>query len=138
MKTAKLFRKILTGIALITAFNAFPAGLAFVLKPDGSLMGMSTNLFRLPLFADFLIPGLFLLIVIGGSQLLAAIWLIKQHKHALAFSLYAGLMLVVWIVIQLIILGYTSFLQPMIGVFGLSEMTLSALLKNQKNTETFK
>ncbi|PKP52393.1 MAG: hypothetical protein CVT92_09135 [Bacteroidetes bacterium HGW-Bacteroidetes-1] len=53
-------RKILIGLQLFVGLGAFPAGLFFVLKPDGSMMAIDASVYKYPLFSDFLIPGIVL------------------------------------------------------------------------------
>ena len=56
-------------LQLVVALGAIPAGLALIIYPDGSAVGMSTTLLSQAPFQDFLIPGLFLLIGNGLSCL---------------------------------------------------------------------
>lgn len=52
-------------------------------------------------FHSFTIPGLILLFVVGGTNLVAAIAVIKKHKWADEFSIVAGLGLMIWFFTEL-------------------------------------
>lgn len=57
-------------------------------------------------FRDYLIPGLVLLIVVGGGMVLAATaMLFLQHKFALIFSAAMGLIMIGWEVIEVAIIN---------------------------------
>ena len=54
------------------ALSAFGAGAMFMVAPNGRLMGMTVEtLARLP-FRIYLVPGIVLFAVVGGTQALAA------------------------------------------------------------------
>lgn len=52
-------------------------------------------------FNSLVIPGLVLLFVVGGTNLVAAIAVIKRHKWANEFSIIAGLGLMIWFFTEL-------------------------------------
>ncbi len=124
-----LLKKVLIFLHFFIALNAIPAGLAFVIKPGGELMQMQKMEFKIPLFTDFLIPGLVLLLVIGVGQLLTAIGFVRKYRNQLLFSLVSALILLVWIVVQIALLGFNSWLQPFIFCIGLTQLLLWVLLK---------
>ena len=54
------------------ALSAFVAGAMFVVEPSGRLMGMTeATLARSP-FGSYLVPGIVLFVVVGGTQAVAA------------------------------------------------------------------
>ena len=68
------------------ALSAFVAGAMFVAEPSGRLMGMTeATLARSP-FGSYLVPGIVLFMVVGGTQALAAWaeirrWPLGIHIH---------------------------------------------------------
>lgn len=63
-------------------------------------------------FADYTIPSLFLLIVIGGGSFATAIAWWRRSRFAPLLTLATGLVVMAWIVIQVAIIGFNSPLQP--------------------------
>lgn len=79
-------------------------------------------------FRSFLVPGLVLMVVVGGSMLLAATLLLMETRLARVASLEAGIILVAWIGMQVSMIGYRHWLQPLMGALGLVIVVLSFLL----------
>jgi hypothetical protein len=79
-------------------------------------------------FKTYFAPGLFLLVVVGGSMLTAAGLLLGSVSAARLVSLEAGIVLVAWIVAQVSVIGYRYWMQPVFGVLGLVVVVLSLLL----------
>jgi hypothetical protein len=83
-------------------------------------------------FQSFFIPSLFLLIAVGGSMLVATVaWLLggrlADGRLAPWASIAAGSILVVWIVVQVAMIGYVSWMQPTCFVAGLAIAALGAV-----------
>jgi hypothetical protein len=67
-------------------------------------------------FADYLIPSLILLIVVGGSLLLAAIAVLARWPVARGLSFAAGTILLGWVIVQVLIIGPVSWLQAIMAL----------------------
>jgi peptidoglycan/LPS O-acetylase OafA/YrhL len=76
-------------------------------------------------FNNYFIPGLFLFVVIGGSALLAAILVFRRHRHARQTALACGTITLLWIAIQVAIIGYVSWMQPATTVAALAILLLA-------------
>ena len=76
-------------------------------------------------FTGWTLPGLALLIGVALPQLTAAALIAASHRWALAASYLAGLAVIAWIAVQLLVLQRYFFLQPVIAGFGLAEVLLS-------------
>ncbi len=76
-------------------------------------------------FSSYLIPSLFLFICIGGFALFSAVLTFKSEAkyRLLAFSF--GILILLWIIMQLWIIGYVSGLQPAIAITGIVIIMLS-------------
>lgn len=55
-------------------------------------------------FNNYLIPGLFLLIIVGGGMLLAAVTLFAQCELALLFSVAMGLIMIGWEIVEVMVI----------------------------------
>jgi hypothetical protein len=100
------------------AVSAFAAGAMFVLEPSGRLMGMTeATLARSP-FRSYLVPGIVLFTVVGGTQALAAWAEIRRWPRAGWLSVTAGAVLAGWIAVQVAMIGLGHPMQPSLFVVG--------------------
>jgi hypothetical protein len=108
------------GIAsqLFVGIMAVPVGLMMILEPEGSPLGIPNEWVADSAFGSFLVPGLFLLLVIGVGQLVAAGVAMIRHPLAPWLMGALGVGLLIWIAVQVLIIPL-SFLQPAIFVIGL-------------------
>lgn len=121
-------------IQFFVALGAIPVGVLFILKPDGSAVGMSVSILADSPFKDFLIPGIFLFLFNGLLHLINAVWCFFRHKTALYIGSVLGAGLIVWIIVQIYAIGLNNFLQPIFFIVGCAELILSlVLLKISKN-----
>lgn len=133
MKTRRI--EIILGIILtLVALGAIPAGLAMILKPDGSIMHLPIDILMGSPFKDFLIPGIFLLGVNGLAGLAGAVLCFIHSRYAAISGLILGIGLVVWITFQLITTGLISWMQPAYFAVGLVEITLGLLIMKRVST----
>lgn len=122
---------ILCLLLLFVSLGALYGGGSLIVRPDGSLLGMQPWLHKQP-FPNFLIPGI-ILFVLNGILPLAVIagllfkpeWRVLNHLNlysemhwSWAYSLYSGIIMIAWIVIQQFLTDYFIF-QPMITSVGL-------------------
>ena len=87
------------------ALTAIEGGLAM-------LLGMEAGRFPLEWlrgtpFKDYTIPALLLVFVVGGSSLAACVMAFTRHKAAPRFSMVAGLVMMGYIVVEILILKQT-------------------------------
>lgn len=79
-------------------------------------------------FKSYLVPGLVLLFVVGGSMFAAAGLLLVEASIARSVSLIAGIVLIGWIVAQVSTIGRRHWLQPAYAVLGFAVVILSLAL----------
>jgi hypothetical protein len=68
------------------------------------------------LFADATIPMLLVALVVGGSSLLAAVTVFTRHAWGVFLAAAAGLIIVAWELIQVVVVGQFSSIMVYIGV----------------------
>jgi hypothetical protein len=118
---ATIERYTLVLIAVFAALSAIGGGYGVV----------STNGLGMPLawlantpFADYTVPGLILLVVVGGSALLATVLLTRHHlQYVMAFG--AGAIMVGWIFGEVLLLRQLSWLQMVYLAVGVAMMALA-------------
>lgn len=107
--------KTLVGISLFNAVSALGGGISLV---TGTLP-VPTALLRNTPFDSFVIPGLFLGVVIGGSALVGAIALLVHATKSRLISAAAGVIMVGWIIGETILIQGFSWLQGLYLLTGL-------------------
>jgi len=123
------------------SIGAFYGSIGFMIKPDGSLFNMNTNMLNGSVFNDFLLPGLILLILFGITPVLIIIGLIKKpdikwlnylnlisdYHFAWTFSVYIGFALIIWINIQTLILNAVELIHTIYSSLGILIICVSLL-----------
>ena len=102
----------------LSSFNAVSAvaGGIGILASDG--LGMPASFLASGPFTDFTVPGLILLIVVGGSQAVSAWLLIVKSEAALLWTAVAGSALIIWIFVETALISSISWLQVLYFVTG--------------------
>lgn len=102
---------VLLGVGLL----AVPCGILLIVNG----LGMPLTVLAATPFDSFLVPGLLLSIVVGGS-LLGAAWLVwTRHPRAWLASLVAGVILLGWIVVETVMIAGGRGLQALILIAAL-------------------
>lgn len=120
----RLLRKLLVGLHVFVGVGAIGGGIAALLDPTGSAIGIDLSLLDSSPFSSFLIPGLFLLVVLGFGSIASGI-IFKRYsdRRGGLTSLAASIVLIAWILIQAVILGVNNviwlhFVYFFFGFFG--------------------
>ena len=79
-------------------------------------------------FSDYFIPSLILFVVVGGSSLVAAIAVFLRRRLARPAAFGAVAILFVWLAVQLVIIGYVSWMQPTTATVGFLVLILAKAL----------
>lgn len=121
MTLQAIARPALITLTSLTALNAIGGGIYGILGAQG----VPIQLLDGTPFDTWLIPSLILLIAVGGSQTAAAMTLIRRHPRAPWITTLAGLTLIAWILVQVALVGYISFLQPTMSAVGITTLFLA-------------
>lgn len=115
-------------LVAVTGFNALSAvggGIA-MLATDG--MGMPGSFLAEGPFTSFLWPGIILLLVVGGSQLLALGLLLVRRESALLWSAVSGFGMLIWIFVETGMIRGMSWLQVIYFTTGAVQLILVVAL----------
>jgi hypothetical protein len=111
----------LAGLEGLTGAAAVYGGIGLIRDgfgmPDGWLAGTPLT--------GWVLPGVALLIGVAVPQFAAAALILAGARTGLAAGFLAGLLLVAWIAVQLLILRRYFFLQPVIAGIGAAEVLLA-------------
>ena len=128
-------RVLLLSLHLVVGLSAIGAGQVLARDPSGQPLTFKTEWLNGSPFEDYRIPGLFLLFVIAPSNLLSGLAQLKKHSAAPLLSTSTGFLLLVWLLIQTVIIGFQHWSQALWAlVFGLVA-TLGVLQQRMKARE---
>ena len=127
------------GLGVLQAFiglGAIGGGFMLVKDPSGSALGLPASLLEGSPFHDFLIPGIFLLVVNGLGSIIGSGFSFARRRYAQETGMALGAILVVWIVIQLAILRSFSWLHVLYFILGMVELGMGLYIRRQQLRST--
>lgn len=108
----KLLRYTLGLLLVLLALNAFAGGYYGMAGAENvPLEWLEGTPFR-----NYFIPGLILITCVGGSALVAAFAVFRQRRQARNAAFICGIITVIWLTVQVAIIGYVSWMQPTTAV----------------------
>jgi hypothetical protein len=110
---------IAAAAAVFTGVLAIPVGLLFIGDPTGAAIGVPQGWIEATVFGSYVIPGLYLLFVNGVGMLILAALIVLRHWTAPWLTAILGVGLIIWILVQLIVMPETMFLQWIFLAVGL-------------------
>jgi hypothetical protein len=116
-----VYRWFLIGVELLIGANAVYGGIGLMVNG----MGMPMEWLDGTPFESWLLPGVFLLLIIAVPMVAAAVAELVRSPWAYLVSLAAGLLQIGWIVGQVAILQRYFFLQPMLLAAGVAISALA-------------
>ena len=131
MKKPKLLL-LLIFLMFFQAISGLAGGFGLTFSPNGKSIQIPLSMLENTPFNNFLIPGLFLLIFLGVFPTLLGYMMLKEpnwdwankfnvykkYHYLWTYSLYLGLMLILWINIQMYMVGGGNILQFIYGMLG--------------------
>jgi hypothetical protein len=112
---------LLIGLELVVGANAVYGGIGLMVYG----MGMPTEWLDGTPFDSWLLPGVFLLLIVAVPMLAAAVTELTRAPVARLCSLAAGIMQIGWIVVQVAVLQRYFFLQPVLLGAGVAVIGLA-------------
>jgi len=130
---------ILILLQILLGVGAVLSGAMLVAAPDGHLLQMPLSMLQYSPFPNFLIPGVILSTLLGIYPLVVAysLWKrpawrwpdvinpFKRTHWSWAGSLAAGVIVVIWIVVEVIMLRSVGFLHVLYFVWGIALILLT-------------
>jgi uncharacterized protein (TIGR03382 family) len=84
-------------------------------------------------FRDYCIPSLILITVVGGTLLFATIAVFARLSVARVAAFSAGAIVLGWLAVQVMIIGYVSWMQPATASGALLILALAWLLPRRRH-----
>jgi hypothetical protein len=98
---AILLRYVLLALLILLRLSGLAGGAAMVADPSGAEMGLSVSMLAGLPIASFVLPGLFLMVVMGAAPLVVAFGVWRRLPWGWAAALIQGILLVLWIGLQI-------------------------------------
>jgi len=127
-----VLRRLLIILDLFVAIGATGGGIWGIAAPR--TVPKEIGIERSP-FPSPVIPAIILLVTVGGSCYAGAIALLRGETLGWLVSLASGVILMVWIVVQVLMIGGGHFLQYLYFALGGAITALAALLGLNEETE---
>ena len=136
--TPRKNKGLVTGLGVLQVLiglGAVGGGLALVLEPSGSNLGIPLKVLKSSPFSTFLVPGIVLLIVNGFGSLVGATASFTRYWCAGEIAIALGLFLVAWIMFQVYWFAAFHWLHALYLSIGLLELVLGWLLRKALRRE---
>ena len=88
--------------------GAIGGGLALMLGPRGEIIPLPVSALTGSPFADYFVPGAILFAIIGLFPLGAAVLTLRRHRVAPLLACAVGTALIIWLVVEIAVVGYTN------------------------------
>ena len=88
--------------------GALGGGVALILGPRGEVLPLPVSALAGSPFRTYLVPGVVLFFVIGIGPLVAAALTWRRHRWAPFLAMAVGVALLVWMAVEIAIVGYTN------------------------------
>lgn len=124
-------KTILFLLVSFTALTSLISGILLMYDPSGSFFKMPLSLLSGTPFKNFLIPGILLAILVGGTNLLAVVLNLMRNKNRYNWAIAAGVMISGWIIVQMIMISTFSWLQFLYLVIGILTILLAYQLEGK-------
>ncbi|WP_207207057.1 hypothetical protein [Agromyces binzhouensis] len=129
MSMQGIARRVLLTIQIFVGITSVFGGAALVLGGvidfSGTAMAIPQSYLDGSPFTSFLVPGLALAIVVGGTHLLAFVMLARRMRWTMIATAVAGFGMLVWVFVQMVFIPFS----PLQAVyFGLGLLELAATL----------
>lgn len=123
--TSRVWWRLLLAVQIVNAVSAVGGGVGLV-AADG--LGMPLSMLAATPFPDFTGPGYILIVVVGGTQLIAALTQGRRSRWFPAASVVAGFGMILWIHVEVAMLPGYSFLHTIYLGTGVLRLVLLFLV----------
>ncbi len=116
-------------IQFLVALGALIAGVLMMIDPSGAVFQFPPDTLKNTPFDTFLVPGIILFAINGVGQLIAGILTIRRHPLSPLVGAIFGFGLMIWIFVQVNMIGGGYTVQYVYFFIGVVETALAFLLQ---------
>lgn len=95
-------------LELVLGIGAIGGGVALMLGPNGEILPIPPSALAGSPFSNYVVPGMILFSVLGVGPLVAAVLAWRRHPIAPFLAFACGGALLIWLAVQIIVVGYTN------------------------------
>ena len=106
-------------LEVFLAIGALGGGAALMLGPHGEIVPLPVSALAGSPFADYFLPGTILFAVLGLGPVAAAVIAWRRHPVAPFLALLVGGALLIWLAVEILIVGYSRHPPLQAGYLGL-------------------
>lgn len=128
-------RLLTIGLLLFNGITSIFGGLMFMIKPDGSGLGMNPEALQFSPFSSYLVPGIILFTANGLLSLLSVVFTIRQVSGYSRLIILQGCILLGWISVQMVMLQTINYLHIIYAIAGML-LIAAGLRLSRKNVVT--
>ncbi len=96
------------GLEVLLGIGAIGGGVALMAGPHGEIIPLPVSALAGSPFADYFVPGAILFAILGLGPLGAAVLAWRRHPVAPFLAFAVGGALLIWLVVEIVIVGYTN------------------------------
>lgn len=132
--------KFLIGLLLFQGISGLSGGIGLILDTSGESLQIPLIWLEGSIFNSYLIPGIILFFVLGVFPLIVLYGIQKKKVWAWNTSIIIAMGLIVWIIVEIIIIGYQASppLQLIYGILGILILLVTLWPGNRKYLTEFK
>jgi hypothetical protein len=116
----------LTTTILLQGVSGLVGGYALMADPSGALIGLPLVWLEGTPFSDYFVPGIILLTMLGVCPVVVGWGLWRGRSWAWYGSVLVGASLAIWILVEIIMIGYQPD-PPLQAFYGLLSLVILAL-----------
>ncbi|PEN13181.1 hypothetical protein CRI94_11090 [Longibacter salinarum] len=126
--------RFLAAAVLFQGVSGLAGGIGLILDPSGASLAIPIEWLDGSPFDSYLMPGVILFIVLGLYPVVVWYGIRQRWQGAWLASLSVGFALVVWIGVEILVIGYqpTPPLQPIYGLLGLAILGLASVSSSRR------
>lgn len=128
-----IYRVSVIILLFVIGLSAVFTGILLMLEPDGKIIGLSTEILSFSPFSDFFIPGIFLFMLNGIANIVAAVLALIKIQHYPRLITLQGIILLLWIVVQMMFLQEANALQLLMLIVSMVFIVIGEFLEEGKN-----
>ena len=119
MKDRSVSLMLLIVLLILLGLGGLGGGIAMFMDPSGESMGLPPNLLDGLPFSSFMLPGIFLVCVMGIAPFPVAWGLWSRRPWAWMATLAQSVVLILWICFQIILWGSPDVIQTIYLIWGI-------------------
>ena len=96
------------GLEILLGVGALGGGVALMAGPKGEILPLPVSALTGSPFSDYFVPGAILFAILGLGPLCAAVLAWRHHPAAPFLAFVVGCALLVWLAVEIAIVGYAS------------------------------